>query len=186
MPESFWQTPAGLRHVTPPGCQQPEGFDVYQELRELSGDHSVLEFGCGTGRLSPAFLPNRYLGVDVSPGAINEAQHGCPEHPYLLYRGGPLPRFDMVLAWTVLLHVHDDEIARTVQRLVKATRTQIVIGEIMGRSWRRLGDPPVFNREPLEYVALLEAAGMRGGIRQYAKPCVRYPNSHYTIIVGQK
>ena len=32
---------------------------------------------------------------------------------------------------------------------------RIVIGEVMGRQWRRPGDPPVFNREAHEYVELL-------------------------------
>ena len=186
MPESFWQTENGLRHIVPPGCPQPEGFDVHGDLREIAMDRSVLEFGCGVGRLSPAFLPSRYLGVDVSPGSINEAQNQNPDHAFLLYAGGRLPRFDVVLAWTVLLHVSDDEIKRTVGELARATSTQLVIGEIMGRSWRRRGDPPVFNREPLEYVELLEQVGSFRSIRHWNKPCVRYPNSHYTILVGTK
>ena len=35
---------------------------------------------------------------------------------------------------------------------VKSSR---VVGEVMGRQWRRPGDPPVFNREAHEYVELL-------------------------------
>jgi len=186
MPESFWQTEEGLRHIVPPGCQQPEGFDVHAELYGLTGLDSVLEFGCGVGRLSKAFLASKYLGVDVSRLALNEAQQQNPNYAFLHYVGGRLPQANTVFAWTVLLHVNDDEIEETVGNLVQAASGAVVIGEIMGRSWRRRGDPPVYNREPEEYVDLLKGAGLIGNIHQYTKPCVRYPDSHYTILVGTK
>lgn len=59
---------------------------------------------------------------------------------------------DTWLAHTVLLHVPDDEIGPLLARTAPYAR--IVIGEVMGRKWRRPGDPPVFNREASEYVEL--------------------------------
>src|SRR5690606_9750276 len=60
---------------------------------------------------------------------------------------------DTWLAWTVLLHVPDDELPALLART--ASYGRVVIGEVMGRRWRRPGDPPVFNREADEYVELV-------------------------------
>jgi hypothetical protein len=57
------------------------------------------------------------------------------------------------LAHTVLLHVPDGEIQSVIDRAKQCPR--IVIGEVMGRNWRRGGNPPVFNREAHEYVEMV-------------------------------
>jgi hypothetical protein len=44
---------------------------------------------------------------------------------------------------------------------------RIVIGEIMGRQWRRPGNPPVFNRELSEYADMIQ--------RPYEVINVQYP-----------
>lgn len=61
-----------------------------------------------------------------------------------------LPRAEVTLAHTVLLHVPDDALAGVIARF---TSPRVIVSEILGRHWRRAGDPPVFNREAEEYVS---------------------------------
>jgi hypothetical protein len=49
--------------------------------------------------------------------------------------------------------VPDDEIESVID-LAKGYK-HIVIGEIMGREWRRPGNPPVFNRDAQEYADMI-------------------------------
>ena len=54
----------------------------------------------------------------------------------------------------MLLHVPDDEIESIIKQ-AKRNYSRIVIGEIMGREWRRPGNPPVFNRNKEDYLDLV-------------------------------
>ena len=109
----------------------------------------MFEFGCGDGRLSPAFDPDSYAGFDINPSALTAAAKANPAYRYVT-DWTPAQTF---LAHTVLLHVPDDEIQPVIDRAKQYPR--IVIGEVMGRKWRRAGDPPVFNREAHEYVEMV-------------------------------
>ena len=113
---------------------------------------SVFEFGCGDGRLSPAFHPERYSGFDINPTALLAAQKANPAHRYVI-EWAPADTF---LAHTVLLHIPDDEIRAVLERAKGYDR--IVIGEVMGRKWRRPGNPPAFNREADEYIEMIGRA----------------------------
>ncbi len=78
--KEFW-TRDNLRNIVPPTHgDKPEGWDPVEFLQEtldpLDFD-SVLDFGCGHGRLCRAFRPEIYLGVDLSPVAIQKA---CSNH----------------------------------------------------------------------------------------------------------
>lgn len=145
--ERFWRENVSLQHITPPGNQMPEEglFDV---LRKVCVG-SVFEFGCGYGRLALAFEPERYIGFDINKAALQEARRCCPQHKF----AEELCEADTFLAHTVLLHVDDEAMERLAQRM-RAYR-RVVIGEIVGRRWRRTGEPMVFNREVSEYEALL-------------------------------
>lgn len=143
----FWRGNTGLRDITPAGERFPE-VGLYEALR-FSCWGAVFEFGCGDGRLSPAFDPNAYAGFDINPHALKAAQAANPAHRYVTEW---VPA-DTWLAHTVLLHVPDDEIVAVLERAKEYDR--IVIGEIMGRQWRRPGNPPVFNREAGEYAQMV-------------------------------
>lgn len=146
-PAEFWRGNARLRDITPHGERFPE-VGLFEALgRACTG--SVFEFGCGDGRLSSAFHPDSYVGFDINPHALVAASRANPAHRYVT---DPEPA-DTWLAWTVLLHVPDDEIGEVLDGAKLYRR--IVIGEVMGRKWRRAGDPPVFNREAHEYVEMV-------------------------------
>jgi len=146
-PAEYWQSNRDLVHITPPGVRFPEQ-NLFAALQEaVTG--SVFEFGCGDGRLSSAFSPDAYTGYDINPSALEAARKANPRHDYT----GEWVEADTFLAYTVLLHLPDDKITAVIEK-AKAYK-HIVIGEIMGRQWRRPGNPPVFNRDLAEYVEMI-------------------------------
>jgi hypothetical protein len=114
--------------------------------------------------------------MDVSASAIDAAREANPDHRFTAISGCGVRR-GAVLCYTVLLHVPDDDLATIAARTSRAGR--IVIAEIMGRRWRRTGDPPVFNREPEEYVA----AFGRTLVHRLDLPYLRYPDARITFLV---
>lgn len=155
----YWKRNANLESITPSGERFPEGFDVISMLKMCIPEGEVLDFGCGDGRMVPAFEPYRYTGVDINPHALKAC---AAKHPNHVFRPDTdmLPRVAVALCYTVLLHVPDDEIHKVTARLAAAARRVIVV-EIMGRGWRRQGNPPVFNREAEEYESLFNGEGMK-------------------------
>jgi SAM-dependent methyltransferase len=122
--------------------------DLFPALQSVCRGN-VFELGCGYGRLAPAFEPGQYVGMDINPTALEVARRECPEHTFV----DEWVEADTILAYTVLLHVPDDDIEAMVDAMKAYPR--IVIGEIMELRWRRAGNPPAFNREPDEYCALV-------------------------------
>lgn len=160
-PADFWRGNASLRDITPRGERFPEA-GLFDTLRSVCRG-SVFEFGCGDGRLSPAFFPNGYSGIDINPHAIKAARANNPAHRYV----NEWEQADTWLAWTVLLHIPDDEIEPLLARTAGYGR--VVIGEVMGRKWRRAGDPPVFNRDAEDYEAMVNRP-----VQRIAVPYPRY------------
>jgi SAM-dependent methyltransferase len=170
-PAQYWRCNSTLQHITPPGVRFPE-VDLFPALQSaITG--TVFEFGCGDGRLSPAFDPDKYIGYDINPSAIKAARLNNPAYDYV----DEWLSADTFLAYTVLLHVPDDEIQAVIDRA--KTYKRIVIGEIMGRQWRRPGNPPVFNRDLTEYTDMI------------GRPCdiIRVPYPRYgcdlSLLVAQ-
>ena len=146
-PADFWRGNSSLRDITPSGERFPEA-GLFQAL-SLACRGSVFEFGCGDGRLAPAFAADKYVGFDINPAALAAARVANPAHSF----ADDWAEADTFLAHTVLLHVPDDEIETLLAWA--ACYPRVVIGEVMGRQWRRPGNPPVFNREPEEYEAMI-------------------------------
>ena len=163
----FWKENAHL-HIKPAtGEEFPEGWDVKKYLEKLCVGELVTEIGCGEGRLSGAFHPEHYIGIDVSPKVLEIAESKNWEfknYKYLLHhQGDPYPPADVRLVYTVLLHIDDDCIGDFIENLCQDPATwhtlRVIVAEIMERKWRRPGNPPVFNREADEYITLFEKCG---------------------------
>ncbi|MGM0927534.1 MAG: class I SAM-dependent methyltransferase [Pseudomonadota bacterium] len=146
-PADYWRGNAQLAHITPRGQRFPE-VGLFAALRQACTG-SVFELGCGDGRLAPAFAPEAYVGMDINPAALARARQANPAHRFTT----DWQPADTVLAYTVLLHVPDDDLPALLARMAGYRR--VVIGEILGRRWRTPGVPPVFNREREEYEAHL-------------------------------
>lgn len=178
---AWWRNNESLAHIVPPGTGNgPEGFDICEALHEFVSPHeTVLDFGCGVGRLTRCFAPDRYVGVDVNLSALLRAEEHHPEHHYE-YVQDELPRADVALAYTVLLHVPDDALDGVITRLARAVRRVLVV-EILGRKWRRDGVPATFNRTLDDYAAAFAGHGMHLlGHKGY--PYLRYGGVNITAM----
>lgn len=173
----YWRGNERLVHITPPGREWPEGDWVSGLGRIIGGwfpGLPIVEMGCGYGRLAPFFIPDDYIGLDINPSAVAEARRKQPHYKFSL-DDGELPHGGVYLIWTVALHVPDDAIEGFLSRIIEAADA-VVIGEMMGRDWRRGGNPPVFNRSPDDYANLMKRLGMplkyheQREYRHYGKP----------------
>lgn len=178
----YWRSGQGLAHITPPGTVGPEGEGFIGYVSDLLAAETVIDLGCGTGRLARCFNPALYIGVDLNRAAVEIARSKNTCHQFRVVGDrDPLPPADVVLAHTVLLHVPDDHLSDLVGRMAAAA-PRIVVSEILGCHWRRPGNPPVFNREQHEY----EAAFALHGFALHADkqlPYSRYgPEDHLTIM----
>lgn len=175
-PATYWHDNAALQHITADeNAPNPEGFDVGAVLLDIIGDYdAIIDFGCGTGRLTNLFAADRYLGVDINPMAIAHCEAAHEAYWFEWFPDGhQLQPTDIVLAYTVCLHMSDAQFAAWSEMVARAPAKRVLIAEITGREWRREGDPPVFNRERLEYVALMRDAGYRL-TEMHARQYVRY------------
>lgn len=71
---------------------------------------SILDFGCGIGLLRGRFEGSEYVGVDVSPAALEEARRRFPQSRFLAVadmRELSGQRFDTVVALAVIEHLPD-------------------------------------------------------------------------------
>lgn len=177
MSAAFWQR-EGLKYITPAGKDNPEGWDVWSFLRELAVG-SVLEIGCGTGRLCRAFDPGQYVGVDINEDALDIARSRNAGYTFEQYAGQSA---DTALLYTVLLHVSDEDLPALIED-IHADR--VIVAEVMGRKWRRPGNPPVFNREAKEYINAFEAAGFEYAA-MHVKPYAHYPGAVITFLVFER
>lgn len=175
-PLEFWKSERGLECITPRDKQWPEGEGFPQFLRGLVGNDSVLEFGCGIGRLAECFDPEQYIGVDVSRHALARARERMPSHRFMV-ADDDLPQAEVTLAHTVLLHVPDHALGRVVARF---TSPRVIVSEILGRHWRRDGDPPVFNREAEEYVEAFSSRYML--VDRHEWPYPHYYDTNLTLL----
>lgn len=157
---AFWRAQNGVRHITPRGLEWPEGEWIKSAFDDLKGK-SVIEFGCGPGRLAGLFDPDSYLGVDINQNAVLAARERNSKHRFeTIDTAAPIGPIDVIVCHTVLVHVPDEELAKVIARF---DAKRVVVNEITGRHWRRDGEPPVFNREVHEYQTAFAFAGFTPG-----------------------
>ncbi len=173
--DQFWAG-EGLNHIMPQGFGEfPEGFDVRNEVKKITEDLSfdhVIDFGCGYGRLCESFKPESYLGIDINPSAIDEAKKQFAQYKFEILPNGPKGA-DLYFAYTVFLHMTDTQL----HEALKNIRCKwLVVGEVLGREWRREGLPPVYNRDLEDYVTLMRSHDLVLH-RHVRKPYKRYSES---------
>ncbi|MFC3227344.1 class I SAM-dependent methyltransferase [Marinibaculum pumilum] len=100
----------------------------------LTAGSSLLDIGCGTGRLArkavPFLDPDRYTGVDISPAALDharalaEAEGWAASRPEFVLSEGALAefrgrRFDLAWAHSVFTHLPPEAIRRIIGNLAE-------------------------------------------------------------------
>lgn len=140
--KSYWQGDDGIRNVIPRAGKRGEfpempGFDPIKVLQQIIKGRPVVEVGCGYGRLAEAFEPDSYVGVDCNKEAIARAQRRLPEYEFHEIDEYRYPPSMAKLAYTVAMHIPDDEYPQLVRAMCESTGDQIVIAEILGAHKRR-------------------------------------------------
>ena len=86
--------------------------------------NSVLDIGCGYGRIAASFCDNgyQYVGIDVAPAAIEAARKREPRANFVLGSALDAPvegKFDLICFIYVLVHfVNDDDWSAAIRRFV--------------------------------------------------------------------
>jgi ubiquinone/menaquinone biosynthesis C-methylase UbiE len=71
----------------------------------INNADTVLDLGCGYGRMAEIFNPKRFVGVDVSPDLIAEAKERYPKHKFIEADLLNLPFKDKEFDWGLLVSV---------------------------------------------------------------------------------
>ena len=138
----FWQGEDGIRNVIPRSGRSGEfpelpGFDPRKILPDIIRGRPVCEVGCGYGRLASAFESGNYIGVDCNVAAIAKAKRGFPDHTFHVLEEYKYPPTMVKFAYTVAMHIPDDEYREFIVAMCDSTGDQIVIAEILGSGKRR-------------------------------------------------
>lgn len=128
----------GLKNIKPASIrygENPEGWNVVDEVRRIVSPFirkRILEIGCGYGRICRAFNPQQYIGVDINRQAIDKAKSLFPSHKFQhVQYVDQYPQADVIFAYTVFLHIPEENIHDLIQRLDN-TAEDIIIAEAMG------------------------------------------------------
>lgn len=181
--KAWWQDDK-LRNCWP-GDGLAGGWDETAWIKDniaplLGPDGIVIDYGCGPGRHTLAFTPYHYLGVDLNPYAIDAARENTKKEPpnyrfQVIDFLQPLAPCDVILAWTVLLHIHDEDLPKVLDQFTAAKPEYIVIGEIMDRRWREVSPPngPFYQRDLDDYLQYLDGRYYTL-VRNHRIPYARY------------
>lgn len=136
-PAVYW---ADVGHAYESYCDlaayEPQERKLREVLTELLPWSTVLDVGCGFGRLGLVVTEMqpwvRYRGFDISPDQINSARR---RHPLAeLEVAGiatfkPGETFDLVMCAEVLMHQPPDRIEEAVERMLSWSHGEVVIVE---------------------------------------------------------
>lgn len=130
----------------------------------------ILDLGCGTGELAPAFLKAgySYVGIDIEPDRIEYAQRTYPKGKFhvmdahhLRYEDG---YFDQILVTGVLHHLSDGDVRSIVGEMMRVLRPggrALVMEDIALRgslnllgALVHLADAGAYIRRPAQYTPL--------------------------------
>ena len=115
---------------------------------------SVLEIGCGFGRITNKILSNfqvkKYVAIDLSEDQIKNAKKLCVDFKNIQFRKSTIQafkineKFDLVLGVKVLLHVPSEEIESVIKKLIDLTSNHIVNVDFNSRYKPKILLPHVF------------------------------------------
>lgn len=140
--KDFWQGEDGIRNVIPRSGRKGEfperpSFDPMEILTDMIRGRPVCEVGCGYGRLAGAFPNDMYIGVDCNVEAIARAKRLLPAYSFHVLSEYRYPPTMAKFAYTVAMHIPDEEYPEFIKAMCDSTGDQIVIAEILGSDKRR-------------------------------------------------
>ncbi len=161
--KKYW-TDDNMQNVIPLGYGDfPEGFHPGELIRDILKDipyNKILDFGCAYGRLSRAFDPEKYIGIDLNPNALKKARENNPDYTYIeIDVNSEYPGCDVAFAHTVFLHNDDETLLSILKRLKKAGCKYIVVSDVMSKDFHNGFIPPTYHRSLDDYNKLMSEAG---------------------------
>jgi len=123
----------GVTHVNEHFRYNYEPF-VVEYLRNVSFD-SVLEFGCGFGRITKIILDNfkvqNYTAFDLSPHQIYNTKILCKDynvdyHISSIMNFNPKKKFDLVIGVDVLMFASPNDVKKTIERLLSFSKKHFI------------------------------------------------------------
>ncbi|MBI5949006.1 MAG: methyltransferase domain-containing protein [Chloroflexi bacterium] len=146
--------------------QWNEDRSDFAVLRQIIKDRevqSLLDLGCGSGRLFPVYEEaglKEVLGVDIAGRALALANRLHPGIPTLRSKAEDLDpgrRFDLVVVHRVLQHLPEETLPTVVERMTQIARKAIYINEISESDHANLkGARYIFEHD---YIPLFSARG---------------------------
>jgi hypothetical protein len=105
----------------------------WKKLKEILGRikfNSVIDVGCGDGRMIPLFEGKKYLGFDISKRLIDICKEQYPKKSFHVssVEDAKFPKADLVFSYTTLEHVPPENIEKAVTS-VKSMGKQILLIE---------------------------------------------------------
>jgi SAM-dependent methyltransferase len=135
MAERFWDRQA--REIHERWGRTTADFQVVGEVLDAVQARSVLDIGCGSGRLFPLYLQRkigRIVGVDISGEALALAKADYPQVEFqrvsvLELSPENVGHFDLALTNRVLQHIPRADVARAV-RAICAIGENVYVNEL--------------------------------------------------------
>lgn len=131
-PEKYWFN-RGKTYIFENESNLPKD-KLIQYLKTITFD-SVLEFGCGWGKITKLILdnfkPNIYTAFDLSPHQLYNAKQECKNYNVNFYLSTILQfeserKFDLVIGTEVLLHVLPKDISNTIKNLLNFSKKYFI------------------------------------------------------------
>ena len=167
-PRTYW--PAMGPWLAGPGAVSPEHIKIEEILSNLLPSlnpiHSVLDVGCGRGRLASLLgevLPSaHYTGLDIGEAQTQATQAVRPDGAVFtvpIQDFDPKHRYDLILCSEVLMHIPRNEIEAVVSKLLKMAKKYIIliewtepIGDVPAAEWNWIHDyRSLFGVERIEH-----------------------------------
>jgi len=130
-PEEYWENRAVLWSL-----QADDNYSLPKKdenvikkwIKELEFE-TVLDIGCGNGRMVEWFKDKQYVGVDISKKLIDISKERFPEQDFRVQKVEELgnERFDLVFSYTTLEHITEDTWEDAVKALKKCGRQALII-----------------------------------------------------------
>lgn len=131
-------------------------IEFFSKLHKEYDFDSFIEYGCGTGRLTRFFRPEKYLGYDFNPECLKVFPKQYESR--ICDLNDPLPYYEVVFTNDVLLHVNDQDLPLIAEHMTSGEAQFIIIREIMDPKYRipHRAFSPTWSREFKDYVEVFE------------------------------
>jgi len=132
------------------GLEQDD-FGIISAILERNKPNTLLDVGCGSGRLFGLYTDHavpKVMGIDISENALSIARQKFPGIPTLRLSVEEIPfdagTFDLIICNRTLQHIPPEKIADVVRRLCVCTH-RIYINEITQKDGVRPDDGLFFH-----------------------------------------